>query len=337
MRVFRGDVGKAVQILGDMICNSQLNGQELELVKEEVSQEHEENHHNYKETLLENAHFNIFREHMMGQPRKGDRDNTFNLKEDHVRDFHATNFFGDNVVVVGAGNIDHEQLVDQVSQHFSSLPKQSAGLIKNTERAIFNPALLFIRDDEMVNSNVGVFYDAPSIKDEDYYSFLLLQHMIGDYRIDKNAEHLNDVKKQYNSMHAMLGDLVDVTRSDAIYNAYSDCGIWGNYFFGNEVFTRQMNYCGVCMPTIYSHYLNDVEVFRGRNSLYNKLMNRESPEDIAQEAGQQMLALGRRVPRSEVAKRVAQLDSYYLKHLCNKWFYDAEPSFTNWGPVESVS
>ena len=41
-------------------------------------------------------------------------------------------------------------------------------------------------------------------------------------------------------MHAMLGDLVDVTRSDAIYNAYSDSGIWGNYFFGNEVFTRQI-------------------------------------------------------------------------------------------------
>ena len=52
-----------------------------------------------------------------------------------------------------------------------------------------------IRDDEMVNSNVGVFYDAPSIRDEDYYSFLLLKHMFGSYRIDKNAEHLNDVKK----------------------------------------------------------------------------------------------------------------------------------------------
>lgn len=64
----------------------------------------------------------------------------------------------------------------------------------------------------MVNSNVAVFYDAPSIKDPDYYSFLLLKSMFGEYRIDKNAEHLNDVKKQYNSLHALLGDLPDVTR-----------------------------------------------------------------------------------------------------------------------------
>ena len=51
----------------------------------------------------------------------------------------------------------------------------------------------------------------------------------------------------------------------------------------------------------------------------------------------QILYIGRRIPRSELAKRVAHVDSHHLKHLCNTWFYDAEPSFTNWGPVEAVS
>ena len=83
-------------------------------------------------------------------------------------------------------------------------------------------------------------------------------------------------------MHAMLGDLVDVTRHECIYSPYSDCGIFGHYFFGNEVFTRQMNYCGVCLPTIYGHYLNDVEVFRARNKLYNELMAIESATDVLQ-------------------------------------------------------
>lgn len=51
----------------------------------------------------------------------------------------------------------------------------------------------------------------------------------------------------------------------------------------------------------------------------------------------QMLYLNRRVPKSEIAKRVSHIDAYHLKHLANEWFYDAEPSFTNWGPIESVS
>jgi len=137
----------------------------------------------------------------------------------------------------------------------------------------------------MVNSNVGVFYDAPSIKHEDYYAFLLLKHMFGYYRINEHAEHLNDVRKQYSSMHVLLGDLVDVTMSDCEYFAYSDVGLWGNYFFGNEVFTRQMNYCGTCMPTTYAHYINDVEVVRGRNHLYNHLLKREHTCSIMEDIG----------------------------------------------------
>jgi len=212
LQVFKNDVNKAVRILGDAISNSVLNPNELEVVKQEVSDEHEEGYHRYFETTIENAHFNVYRDHMMGQPIKGDRDIVHTLKADHLREFHSTNYFGDNIVVVGAGNINHDEFVAQVNQHFSSLPKQTQSKIKNKEKSVFTPALLFIRDDEMVNSNVAVFYDAPSIKDPDYYSFLLLKSMFGEYRIDKNAEHLNDVKKQYNSLHALLGDLPDVTR-----------------------------------------------------------------------------------------------------------------------------
>jgi hypothetical protein len=81
-------------------------------------------------------------------------------------------------------------------------------------------------------------------------------------------------------MHSLLGDLPDVTMAESHYFAYSDCALFGNYFFGNEVFTRQMNYCGTCLPTIYSHYLNEVEVVRGRNHLWNSLLNTESNQAI---------------------------------------------------------
>lgn len=58
---------------------------------------------------------------------------------------------------------------------------------------------------------------------------------------------------------------------------------------------------------------------------------------MTNEIGPQVLYLGRRLARSEIAKRVAHLDNFHIKHLCNKWFYDAEPSFTNWGPIETVA
>ncbi len=337
LQVFKQDAGRAVQLLGDLVSNVSLNSAEFELAKEEVSLEHEANHTRYLETTLENVHFNSYREHMIGQPVKGDRDQTQTLQVDHLRDFHTSNYVGDNVIVVATGDVSHDQIVDAVEQGFGSLPKSSEAPVKNTERPVYIPAILYLRDDEMINANVGVFYDAPHRSHEDYYSFLLLKHMFGSYRIDQNAEHLNDVQKQYNSMHSLLGNLPDVTRADSYYFAYSDTGLFGNYFYGNEIFVRQMNYCGVCLPTIYSHYLNDVEVIRGRNHLYNSLLNTETTESVNEQIGRDLLLLGRRVPRSEVAKRVANIDNYHIKQLCNQWFYDAEPSFTNWGPIEQVS
>ena len=58
---------------------------------------------------------------------------------------------------------------------------------------MFNPGLLMIRDDEMINSSIGVFYDAPGWKHKDFYAFLLLQRMMGSYEINQHSTHLNDV------------------------------------------------------------------------------------------------------------------------------------------------
>ena len=101
-----------------------------------------------------------------------------------MRDFHAANYVGDNIFIVGTGDVNHDELVDHVNQNFASLPKSSDVPVKNTEKPVFTPSLLFIRDDEMINSNVGVFYDAPGISHEDYFSFVLYKHMFGTYRID---------------------------------------------------------------------------------------------------------------------------------------------------------
>ena len=235
---FKGDVSKTVALLGDLVCNAAFNPEDLQVVKENAHRLHEDNHTEYKRTLMENAHYNVFRDHMMGQPIRGDRDNLKNITLDDVKDFHRNHYHGDNLYIIGVGDVNHQQLVDLAEQHFSSLPKSVAHEKTGQEEAIFNPGLMMIRDDEMVNANTGVFYDAPSFKHPDYYSFLLLQHMLGSYRVEANSGHLNDVSKQYNSIHYMLGWLPDVTMQDCHYLPYSDTGIFGNYLFGNEIFVR---------------------------------------------------------------------------------------------------
>ncbi len=286
MNAFNNDVSKAVEILGDMIQNSRFDKQAIEVEREVITSELEETNKDFFETLMENVYFNIYREHMMGQPILGDLDNIKTITQDHILDYYERNYFGKNLVVVATGNVRHDEVVDMVEKNFGKMKSTSSLERRNVEKPIYIPALQFIRDDEMINTNVGIFYDAPSWHDKDYYGFLLLQRVWGSYKAGDNNGHLNSMIKQYNSHHINLGDCPDVTKAECVYAPYKDCGIWGNYYFGNEVFTRQMNYMGLTTPSNRASGINEVEVYRARNKLYNELMNIQSTQDVMQNVGQ---------------------------------------------------
>ena len=50
-------------------------------------------------------------------------------------------------------------------------------------------------------------------------------------------ESMIDVQSQHNMLHDMIKGVPDLQRHDAIYSPYSDCGIFGHYFFGDPKYT----------------------------------------------------------------------------------------------------
>lgn len=115
---------------------------------------------------------------------------------------------------------------------------------------------MFMRDDELYNAAVGVFYDAPSWFHEDYYAFLLLERIVGNYQMDRHGpSHLNDPGKQYSTLQGYCGMCPDVQRAQSIFSPYKDCGLFGTYLYGNEVFARAMTYTGIFVPASFGTYV----------------------------------------------------------------------------------
>ena len=259
MQCFPQDVAKAVNILGDMIQNPRFDKNMIEDERDTIKTELEESNKDTQETIMEGVHFNCYRDHMIGQPILGDIDNIQNVTQDMIRQYHSTHYVGKNLVVVATGNVNHKQVVDMVNNEFGKLHKNSPeGLEKiNTEKPLYTPSCMFMRDDELYNAGVGVFYDAPSWHHEDYYACLLLERVVGSYNLEKNGpSHLNDPYKQYSTLEAYLGTMPDVTKATTIYSPYRDCGLFGTYMYGNEVFARYMAYTGIFVP---AHYGVDVK------------------------------------------------------------------------------
>ena len=122
----KGDLSRAVSLVGDVIANATIDGAELEVAKQEQSAELEGFSKQQFDTTIEACHYNAFRDHQMGQPIRGDADNIQNITVEMLQEHRAANFTGENIVVVGTGNVDHDAFAKLVDQGFSSVAKEAA-------------------------------------------------------------------------------------------------------------------------------------------------------------------------------------------------------------------
>jgi len=86
-------------------------------------------------------------------------------------------------------------------------------------------------------------------------------------------------------MSEYLKSVPELQRYDCIYSPYTDCGIFGHYFFGEPRYTEHMSYLGGIVGESMSHYLTDVEVTRAKNKLYSELLSVQSASDVMQQYG----------------------------------------------------
>lgn len=139
---------------------------------------------------------------------------------------------------------------------------------------------MYMRDDEMANLNIGVFFAAPTHSDPDFFAMKMLQYVLGEYQANKyTGAHLNSgnflwkyqrnnqfllffmllADRQYNTLHSFLGSYPDITLHKCFYFPYSDTAIFGNYLFGNEVFGHQMLHLSQSVLTEYSSNVNFIK------------------------------------------------------------------------------
>ena len=262
----------------------------------------------------------------MSQPTLGIRENIANIKSSQIKEFVEANFVGENIVVSTCGKVDHDQIAASVTKAFSGLKASANVVLPNSEQARFTPSVMFMRDDEMANVNIGVFFKAPTWKDPEFFAMHLFRELLGDYRVDENYAHINSLSRQYNTLHNELGRYPDVNIHNTFYFPYSDTALFGSYLHGNEVFGSQMYLVSQLVFTQYAAKIESQEIFRSKNRIYNHLLNNNSTATLAQDASKQITYLGRAIPRSEFAHRISLLSNHHLQRIIKEHFYDRVPS-----------
>lgn len=223
-----------VKLLGDIFNNSLFNADDLEAEKGAVLKE-SESIDDAKKIIIDASLYASFRDHMLGQPAEGIKDNIPNLSTSIIKDYYNNNYVGENITISAAGNINFSEFTQYVEESFGNIKRSgNSGRTANTEQPYFTPSLMFMRDDEITNMSTGISWKAPGWAHPDWLGMNFLKYIIGEYRVDKyTGAHLNSSQLQYNNMHSALGDYPDIIWQEPFYNSYSDVGLWGNFMIGN--------------------------------------------------------------------------------------------------------
>ena len=230
--VDKSQVEEALTILADGIINPAFEADQIEAVKPEIhsnasTMDPEKNSH-------EGAHYTAFRDHALGQPVNGIRDNVYSITAEQIREFHDKYYVGQNIVVTAAGEINPDQFNELVQKHFGDVRAEVQGSIDNSEQPFFTGSLMFQRDDELANTTTSASFLAPPVTHPDSFAMNYFKRLIGSFRVDKHTGgNLNTPHLQYNSFHTDLGNYPDIVLHKPFYFAYSDVGLLGNFMFGN--------------------------------------------------------------------------------------------------------
>ena len=187
------DAPQCVDILADILQNSKLEEPAIERERDVILRESEEVEKQLEEVVFDHLHATAYQNQPLGRTILGPRENIRDITRTELVNYIKNNYTAERMVLVGAGGIPHDKLVELADRHFSKLPSKSpttSALIQSKKKPDFIGSDIRIRDDNIPTANIALAVEGVSWNDDDYFTALVTQAIVGNY--DKamgNASH----------------------------------------------------------------------------------------------------------------------------------------------------
>ena len=184
---FRKDVPTAVNIISDILQSSKLDNSAVERERDVILRKQQEVDKQLEEVVFDHPHavafqgmcpstFSRCKDSLRpGQPLGctilGPKANILFIKRDNLSNYIRTNYTTDRMVLVGAGGVDHDELVTLAEKHFSSLPISPnpipLGRLAHP-RSSFVGSEVRIRDDDIPCAHIAITVEGVGWSSPDY-------------------------------------------------------------------------------------------------------------------------------------------------------------------------
>ncbi|KDQ11106.1 hypothetical protein BOTBODRAFT_190057 [Botryobasidium botryosum FD-172 SS1] len=333
---FKKDVGAAVDIISDILQSSKLENGAIERERDVILREQQEVDKQLDEVVFDHLHSVAFQHQPLGRTILGPKKNILSIKRDDLDAYIKTNYTSDRMVLVGAGGVDHAELVKLAEKHFSNLPSSKnplpLGGATHTPTDFIGSEVR-LRDDTMPTANIAIAVEGVSWSSPDYFPMLVMQSIFGNWdRSLGSSSLLSSRLSHIVSSNNLANSFMSFSTS------YSDTGLWGIYLVTENLENvDDLVHFTLREWTRMSMAPTDIEVQRAKSQLKaSLLLGLDGTTAIAEDIGRQLVTTGRRFTPKQIENAVDAVTPAEIQRVAQKYLWDKDIALAAVGQTECL-
>ncbi|NBC32458.1 MAG: insulinase family protein [Alphaproteobacteria bacterium] len=315
-KVLKEDVPLAVDLLADILLNARLDEDELARERSVVLQEIGQVLDTPDDIIFDHFQSTAFPDQPLGWPVLGTAEIVGRLSRRDLAGYMARHYGANSMVLVAAGNVEHEAVVALAERGF-------AGLGAGAESV--PPAGLYRGGDyrearalEQLNLMLG--FPGVGVHDPDHYAQSVLAMALGG---GMSSRLFQEIRERRGLVYAI----------NAFASPFTDGGLIAVYAATGEAETAELVSVLCDEVQRLGEDLRDEEVDRARAQLKaSLLMGLESTSTRCDHIGHHVLLYGRPTPPETIIRRLDTVDAAAVRGLAGRLFRE-RPTLAAIGPI----
>jgi predicted Zn-dependent peptidase len=312
----------AIDLLADIFLNSLFTPEEIEKEKSVIMQEiHmiKDTPDEYIQDLFNQAYFT---EHPLGYPILGELEIIERLNKNRLLKFFGAQYLHPpRIIVAAAGNVDHQQLIDSVGNHFE---KMNLKQIKVNQDP-FLPQKTFLlnyRPLEQVHICIGT--KGLSQLDPSRYALYVLNTLLGGSMSSRLFQEIRENRGLAYTIYSFMASFLDT-------------GLFGIYMgVKKDMVKKAIPIVLEELEELKANKLDDLELKRAKEQLKgNMLLASESSDNRMSRYAKCEIYYDKYIPIDEVVKGIENVTVEDIQALCQKIFIKDYFNYTILGPLDA--
>jgi predicted Zn-dependent peptidase len=313
----------ALDVLADLVLNPVFASPEIERERGVILEEIKIDEDNPDVLVHELFTQNFWKDHPLGKPILGTTKTVGRLDQQKLIDYHIGSFRGGNMVFSAAGNLEHDEFVEAVSQKFTGLPPGEA--VHEMQAPLASARILLQNKKSLEQVQLCLGVPAPPITDDNRYATLILNTVLGG---GMSSRLFQTIREERGMAYAIYSDL----------SPYSDTGSLCVYA------GTSANKALECIDLILAEFrnlkevpLSEEELTRAKDQLKgNILMGLESSNSRMANLARQEMYFHQFFTAEEVILRVEAVTAEQIQAMAQRLFVSDRIAVTLLGRLSGI-